>query len=410
MVSLGNMGMRGAALAGRFVLSIYLTRMLGYRALGAFGLISGCAGVLPAVVGGGISYYVNRELLIEPRAAALCLLRDRLSLSAALALALLLIALGLMATGAIPAGGIEIMGAAIVALEIVSFDLHIAMINLREPVGANFLLFVRSAIWIGPVVACGVISPALRNFDVLLAAWLAALVVNFALLPILLPDWWGAIKAGRSIEWGRLRGWARQSKLIWINDVANVSQTYLDRFVVADMLGVSAAGTYTLYFSVTQGIYILIATATTQLAMPRLIAARDSGGLPAWTATMRSEGWRAMVMTAAVVTTVIVLTFAILPALGFANFTSYPGFFAIMTATAVLKPLADLASTGLYSVRADRALALSNLGGAVFGLLGGIAAVRIFGLIGIALCAVATQMALITVRFLILRRLAQAKG
>lgn len=407
LVSVANMAMRGASLAGRFGLSIYLARMLGYQALGTFGLLSGCAGILPAALGCGVSYHVNREILETRRPAALCLLRDRLVMSCVLAVLLWLPGLGLIMAGIVPANRALWLGGTIVTMEIVAFDLHIGLINLRQPVTANFLLFVRSASWIAPVTIGGVLIPALRHFDMVLLCWLGALVVNFGLLPLLLPDLVPALSAGAPIDWRRLRRWAGASRLIWLNDLANVSQTFVDRFVVAQMLGVAAAGVYTLYFSVTQGIYVLIATAVTQLSMPKLVAARDSGGRHAWARTMRSEAIHAIATAAMVMPVVLILTVGVLPALGFANFTVFPWFFAAMTATALLKPLADLANTGLYSLRADRTLALTNLGAAALGFIGSIPAVQCFGLIGIALCAMAVQAGLIMARGVFLMRLEQ---
>lgn len=404
LVGLGNMGLRAGALVARFALSIYLARALGFAALGTFGLIAGVAGVLPSVLGFGVGYHVNRELLHAPREDAYRLLRDRMAMSAVLVVVAGVLAVASCWLRIVEPPPWSALITAIVALEVVAFDLHVSLLNLGRPMLANLLLFVRSASWIAPVIVAGVLWPSTRSLGAVFGCWLAALVVNFALLPVLLRDLrWRALWS-RPVDWRALARHARATPLVYVDDVAQTAQVYLDRFVVAQQLGIAATGTYTLLFSVSHGVYLLTAAATTQLAPRRLVAALAAGGRPGWRAAMRGEAVRAAVTGVAVAAPVLVATLLILPRLGFASFGDHAGLFALMIAGALVRPLADLALNGLYLARADRMLATINLAGVVASVAAGLAATAVLGLPGIGLTSLLMPLSLLGARLACLRR------
>lgn len=397
---LTNMAMRAASLIARFALSIWIARALGYDALGAFGLLTGLAGAAPAFLGFGVSYHVNREIVRADPAAAYRLLRDRLALSATCAAAAGLAAGGATALGLLPRAPWPWMGSAIILLELIAFDLHIALINLRRPVAANLLLFLRSASWIAPVILLGLLDPRLRSLDMLLGGWLVALVANFALLGLVLRDAPFARLRRTAVDWRGLAARARRAPLVWLNDMAEVEQLYLDRFIVAQMLGLAAAGAYTLVFAVTHGVYVLVASAVTQLSVPRLVAAGPAG----WRAVLAGEARRAAVVAAPLIAAAMAGGLLLLPALGLADFRDHAALFLLMLATAFLRPFADLRKGVLYGLHRDHALALVNLAGVAASVPVALLCLRLFGLAGIGVAALLTQAALIGARTAMARR------
>ncbi len=397
---LTNMTMRATSLVARFALSIWIARALGYDALGAFGLLTGLAGAAPALMGFGVSYHVNREIARAAPAAAYRLLRDRLALSLVCAITGGAVAGAATMLGLLPRAPWPWMGGAIILLELIAFDLHIALINLRRPVAANLLLFVRSASWIAPVILIGLLDPRLRSLDVLLGGWLAALVANFALLGFVLRDAPFDQVRRIAVDWRGLTARARRAPLVWLNDMAEVGQLYLDRFIVAHMLGLTAAGAYTLVFAVTHGVYVLVASGVTQLSVPRLVAAGASG----WRAVLASETRRAMIVGAPLIATVAAGGLMLLPALGIADFRDHAVLFLLMLGAALLRPFADLRKAVLYGLHRDHALAIINLAGIVASVPMTLLCLAAFGLAGVGVAALATQLMLIVARASAARR------
>lgn len=398
LTGLANMAVRAGTLGARLALSIYLVRALGFAALGRFGLIAGLAGVLPSVLGFGISYHVNRALLHADRQEGYRLLRDRMAIS--VALLTLLWGIGIVAVGiGLSLPPLALMGAVIISLEVVAFDMHVGLLNLGRSLLANLLLFVRSASWIVPLILAGLVWPAGRSFDAVLAFWLAALLANFMLLPVLLMRdvQFGWILA-QPVDWRTPATEAWRTPFVYLNDMAQAGQVYMDRFVVAHQLGIAAVGVYTLVFSVTHGVYLLSAAATTQTAPRRLAAGLTTGGANGLRIAMRREAARALRTGGVVATIVLVATLLVLPRFGFSSFADSAGLFAWMLAAALVRPLADLALNGLYLARADHALAGINLAGVALSVAGALALTGWLGLSGIGIAGLGVTVSLLAAR------------
>jgi len=390
--------MRGLSLALRFALSIYMARDLGLYAVGIFGVLAGLSGFIPSLLGFGISYFVNRDVMHVPRQEAYLLIRDRVILSAAIAAIAWIAGLCALAIGAFDAPEHLTIMAMIVTLEYFCFDLHVALINIGRAVFSNFLLFVRSASWIPVLVILGIVVPESRSLQTLLYCWLGALLINIPMHFLILRDTDLRHFMTTQIDWQGLLNRAKSAPLQYVNDLATNGQVYFDRFIVLNILGVVATGLYTLNFSLTHGIYVLTATATIQTSMPKLIEAHKNGGISGWRNMMIAEGIRAtkVSLILAIVATVTALVF--LPYAGFTGFSQDISLFSLMMAATLFKPLADLTNGGLYTLHRDRMLATINLAGVVLSVLIGVIATLALGLAGIGIAALATQLLLIAAR------------
>ena len=398
LLPLANLIMRGASLGARFGLALYLGQAIGYDALGTFGLLNGVSGVAPAVLGMGVSFHVNRALIEAEAGTAPALLRDRLMLSASASIAATLCAWITLRLIDISLPDWAPLGATIIALEVLAFDLHVALINLGRPVLANFLLFVRSASWVLPAVALGLVDATWRTLDSVLICWLAALIASFAVAAVSMHDLLRQWTHRTPPDVFGLLSNARRTPYIYVNDIMLVGLTYADRFIVAHVLGLAAAGVYTLHFSVTQGIYALVAAAVTQLSVRRIVLARRNDGLAAWRGVLRREASKAMGYALPMSAAGVAATMLILPAFGVADFTRESAFFVLLTIAAALKPLADLANAALYSLGADPTLAAINFLSLPLAMgLTTVLAMR-YGLIGAGVAAVVLQLGLIAAR------------
>lgn len=402
--ALANMAMRGASLGGRLLLSVYMARDLGMYAVGIFGVITGVAGLAPSICGFGISYFVNRDILGLSRQDGYRLLRDRMAVNLCCVAFLWIVGiLSIVAGLASPAPDLLQM-AVIVTLEYLAFDLHIALINLRRPVVANFLLFIRSASWIPCVIWLGMWRSEFRTFDVLLDCWLMALIINFAATAYVFRDADLQALARRPVQLAPLFDKTRRNPLIYLNDMAANGQVFLDRFIVLKLLGVAATGTYTLFFSVTHGLYVLVAAAITQLSMPKLVAALGAHGIPGWRMQLISECRRAFAGTILVVAGALAGMLVILPAWHIDVFTTSIPLLLLMSAASLLKPIADLLNTGIYSLGLDRKLALVNLGGVLCSAICAALCIAWLGLVGVGVSGVISQLMLIAARLAVLHR------
>lgn len=403
VVGIINMVMRAASLLSRLALSIYMARMISFEELGLFGLIVGIVGITPSVLGFGIGYFVRREVLTLESEDAFLLIRDRFVWNAILAAAIWFSIITISVVCRLPIDLQYLLIAMIVTLEFLAFDTHIALINMRRPIAANVLLFVRSAFWIVPVILLGAYDPIFRSIDTILILWTCALIVSLALSVKVLPDapWKHFLRCRISFanQWHMFK----LAPLVYVNDVATNGQVYVERFVIAQLMGMMATGIYTLYFSVAHGLYILVSTAVTQVSVTRLADLYCRGDRTQFSAALRREAFRAIQFSVPIVFTISATALYILPAVGFDELAEEPIVLGLMLVSSLLKLFSDLSGIELFLRREDRKLAIGSL----FSLLAYIAltvvCVHFWGLVGAGIASVVHQTVIIAVRNMLSR-------
>ncbi|MCX5517717.1 hypothetical protein OSH10_04655 [Kaistia defluvii] len=398
VVPAANLSVRAIGLAMRLGLVVYLARFLGMTEVGQFGLIQGAASLTPVVLGWGITYYLGRELVGKTRLEAGRLVRDRLLLTMASVAAAGALLAALMLTETIEAPGALPWIAAILFLEALAFDLHFALISVGRPITANFLLFVRSGLWVFPAAGLGLALPALRTLDFVLLCWTLALIANFiALLPIL-GAWPLAAIARAPIDRDWIAARMRGSKLIYLNDLGVVGMAYLDRYIVHSMLDLRATGIFVLHWAVANAVHVLVTAATVQVSLPVLVSAYRQGGDRRWRIELRTLGLRVLAIGAPLSLLVFAVAVLGLPGLPAEALPFSAPLLALMLASAVIRLLADALNYGLYSRGLDRSLACINILGAVVAVLLSLALLPMLGLVGVGLAMVLNSTLLLVAR------------
>ena len=393
-----NLTLRAAGLAMRFGLVIYLARYLGIGAVGQFGLIQGAAALAPVVLGWGVTYFLGREIVGRPPLQAGRLVRDRLLLTIAS-----LTAAGAIVAALMVAGGIAVPDslpwiATILFLETIAFDLHLALISLGRPLAANWLLFIRSGLWVLPAAGLGIAFPGLRSLDFVLLCWTLALVANFGTLLSVARDWPLAAISRHRVDTAWILARLRGSGLIYLNDLGIAGMAYLDRYVVHSRLDLHATGIFVLHWAIANAIHVLVTAATIQVSLPVLVTAYRTGGERKWRRELRDLSVR----VAAIGAPLAILVYAVaVHALPPATRTALPidaPLLALMLASTVIRLLADALNYGLYSRGLDRSLAWINIGGALAALLFSLMLLPRFGLLGGGLAMVLASTLLLAAR------------
>jgi O-antigen/teichoic acid export membrane protein len=403
------MSIRAISLLARFGLTIYLARYLDLAAIGIFGLVAGVAGITPALIGFGINYYMNREIVDAPMFNAALKVRDRLLVTALTLTVAVLVAVLCVFLGLFKQPPLFALLVAIVFLECIAFDIHLSLISMSKPLLANFLLFVRSAGWIGPVIVIGIAIPSSRTLQSIFLFWFAGLNLNFLMLWLIVR---GSISLRHLLRprvdfaWLRSRiigGW-----LIYANDIGMAGQIYLDRFIVSHLLGLTMTGLYTLYWSIANSIHVLVTTAVTQLALPHLIKSHRTSR-QVWRSMLMLETVKAFAIGIALCCVIAFAVLYILPELGLTQFSRDPLLFVFMCAGICVRLISDMVNYGLYSRGQDREFALTNVFGIVLSAGLSFACIVQMGVHGVGLSMILTPSILLILRLISLRRGASSR-
>jgi O-antigen/teichoic acid export membrane protein len=391
-----NMGVRAAGLVGRFALTLYLAKYFELTDIGTFGLITGMAGLLPVLIGLGVNYFFGRELVGAEGYQAGRLLRDRLVLTVTAVGAVSAVAgvLALARLVHLPANSGLLF--VILATECVCFDIHIAMIGLRMPVIANFLLFVRSASWIFVVILAGALHPGARTLHTVLFFWAGGELACLLSVFFFLRSWPLGRIARTPIDHRWLLAKVRNGWLIYLSDLGIAGQLYIDRYVVDYFLGLRSTGVYTLYWSIANSIHVLVTVGVIQISLPDLVDAHRKDPAKLWWPALLRELTKVMAIAVPLAVLSIVGVLIVLPRFGLKQFSTWPLLYCLMLVGIVARLAADTLNYGLYSSGRDTAYAVLNIVG--IGLSAGFSIffVSHWGLLGVT----ATMIAVPTTLFL----------
>jgi O-antigen/teichoic acid export membrane protein len=274
-----------------------------------------------------------------------------------------------------------------------------ALIGLRMPFLASFLLFVRSALWVFPFAALGLFFPQCRHIDLLFDFWIGALAVSYICLFWQLRDWpWKAI-ASAAIHWKWMFANLKKARLIYVSDLGLAGLAYADRFVIGSLLGLEALGVYVFYWQIANAVQVLAETAVVQVALPRLFAAHRHEGEHAWRKAFFHEIEKVVIMGVALSLGIYVFVVFVLPYLKLKDLHEGAYLFPAILVGAVLRLLAGIANIGLVSRGLDKIWALTNIAGILLTIACSAVGTYLFELNGVAVAAILSASCLATSKF-----------
>ncbi len=398
VAKLSSLVLRGATLAIRFCLSFYILKFLGYEAFGIYGLVLGLIGVVPAAIGWGLNYFVSREVVGCPPTEALLVIRDRLVISVLSLTALTMIAVIVLPIVGYPLGITVVFVILLIWSETLGLDVNQPLIGVNLALQANVVYFVRSALWVVPLVAVGVFWPETRRLDVIFGVWLVGQLLGLGAVFWFVRKWPLRLAASAPID----RKWVRKrlstSWFIYLSDLGLVGLIYVDRYIVGAMLGLALTGVYTFFWSLTNALQTLVQTAVVQLALPPLVMAVKEGRTSVWRATLRTEFIRTLVISIVLSVAIYLASEIIIEILGMQSLREHRLVFILLLLAAVLRSCSDLLNAGLTSLTLDRYYAVMNISGILLSVLFASAGIAVFGLNGAGYAAVLTAALLTAAR------------
>ena len=303
-----NIFLRLLPLVAKLALTLYMGRYFSLGAMGVYGLVFGAVILLNVFLGQGLGYVVARDVVHVAPLTALHKMRDQALFFVINYLGLALAAFVLVQTGfAWVEPKIIYLTLVLAILESIASFTNGNMNSLNQQVMANATFFVRSGLWVIPVLVLGALDPAWRTVDVVLAAWIMGAAASIV---ITLWYWrnmpWREV-ARTPVDWPWLHQGLKKSGLIWLGVLGLNGGTYVDRFVVEHFLNLDDVGVVTYYFSFSAAMLTLMQSGVLSFAYPRLIAMHRDNDTVSFMREARQALWQValgaglMAMTLAIV-------------------------------------------------------------------------------------------------------------
>jgi O-antigen/teichoic acid export membrane protein len=253
-------------------------RYLSLSDMGTYGLVFGTVMVLITFLGQRFDYIVMREIVGRSPATGLHKMRDQAVLYGINGVLLAVIMLGMAVTGA---GGVATKTLVYIFLlsvfEGYAGFVYNNMNSLNRQVMANVQFFLRSGLWVLPVVALGLIDPSYRTVDTVLTAWTGGILASYGVVA-----WtWRAMPwreiSQRPVDWVWIKRGLKKSSLIWLGALGLVAGVYVDRFIALRFLTLDDVGVITFYASFSNAMLALLQSGVAAFAHPRLIVFHREG-------------------------------------------------------------------------------------------------------------------------------------
>ena len=395
-------GIRLAAIALRFGLTIYITSALGLVAMGQFGVILGLGALAPALFGFGLNFHMARAIVGADEYRQLAIIRSRIGFMLAVLAVATLVGLPLaLWLAEFPVLAIVLV-TAILWGEALGMDIYIALTALRFNVMANLSLALRTAFWVPLVVLLASSGDIYRNLETVLACWIVGQVVNIALVYAVLRK---RLAGGRQTASGG--GWARETLpaglRIWPSDLALVMIAFGDRFILSGTVSDTELGIFVFFWSFANVAQTLIQASIITPALPRLIQLHREN-IAEWKRQIKRLGIIVLAagsLLGAGIYAFIWLGHTFVPA---ANFPWEPVFGAVLITATVVRFAGDFLSTVLNSSGSANAYSALNIGFAVCLLAALVPASLWGGILGAAFALLGVSLAFNLLKISAIRR------
>jgi len=150
------------------------------------------------------------------------------------------------------------------------------LVALQKPLTANFLFFIKSSLWIPPVIFLGVFFPIYRNEVVIFLFWIGGLISS-----ILLNAWlWRKMNWMQSfaipINWKWIKKSLSNVFLIWAGSICLTCSGFADRFVAETFLDRASVGIISFYSSFAFAVYNIMNSGVFSFIYPKLVKLKVS--------------------------------------------------------------------------------------------------------------------------------------
>jgi O-antigen/teichoic acid export membrane protein len=360
ILRLSVFAMRISGIASKFMLGLFIAKLMSLTDLGIYGLLQGQVAILPIVLRLGLNRQVARELTDATPDVQSQLITGYFSPYVVLYVAALVITAALAWTGIVPWLAVIVVG--LIAGEHLVMDGYDFLIQLRRPFAANVVLAVLSTSWPIAFIVAAFFEPNWRTIYALSAFWLAGSVAAALIAAILLRS---RLTKFRLPPLAGIRRSVRASALLYGNSLASTATIYLDRYLIGALISLELAGVYFFFWQVGTAIYNLVNSGLMSFARPHLVSAFQTGDEEAFRHLQAQTTRSALLETLLLGLAAAAVIWFVVPYLGRPLLIKHQDLLWLLLAATLARICAEMGALRLYCRSHDPLLMKSTLLSAV---------------------------------------------
>lgn len=314
-----TLALRGASLFSRFLLIFSLARLFSVKEMGEYGFMVATVEFLAFSLGLEFYAHVNREIIRYPTDKWSKLIRDQLVFHALTYISFAIIIAVLIGVGLLQTNK-AIWLISIITVEYLAQESYRILVATSHPSLAALLHFIRSAIWIYPVITILWLFPEARNLSIVWIGWICGSAASL-LIPYLAfrqLEWSGISKVG--VDWKWISKGIKAALIFFASSMFIRATYFFDRLILEMMHGFASVGVYHFFLSIANIITIFVEAGVIIHHYPQLVKSFYSEPKDNIYSTIRSFS---ITLAVTLIITTSIMVFAIFPYLDLINQNNY---------------------------------------------------------------------------------------
>lgn len=387
-----NIGFRGGSLLAKFALMLYVTRYIGLEAVGILGLLQAANVIGTKVVGFGLYFVANREMVNMKPLQQAAIVRDQQAVYGLAYLAV--IALTLLGWRWVPDGYDHYFIYSVILLVLGHQVLELGNILIAQQrlLCANIIFAITNGLWAFVLIPLGLIFKEWRTLDAVVLGWLYGTLFSFLLALLFLSRLPFTQTLRQKPDWAWIKKALWRGMPLYIAGLAQNGSIYIDRYVVNGMAGLELAGVFVMFWQFAYAVQVLVQTGLLYGEFPKLIADYKAGDESGFWRRFRSLSLR---MGMAGAGFCLLAAFCIAPVIHFINqplAAEHIGIFTLMLIGFWIKFQADVGQYALYARHQDKALTIAFMLTLLVTSIANLLCVWIWGIVGAAVALIAAAL------------------
>lgn len=354
-----NVFLRVMAMGSKFLLVVFLAKVLEPAEIGRYGLFAATIGFSMLIIGGDYYTYSNRELLSAPKHRWSFVIQHQALAIGLLYLVLLPSQLIFFWLGFLPQT-LLVWFISLLLVEHIAQEINRLLIVMQRPLIASWILFIRLGLWVWALLPILWLYPALRNLETVFGAWW--LGTSMAII-------FGANIIRREVtpwrRWPLDRAWLmrgyKTGSMFLIATVCFKALQTIDRYVVEYLVGSDLLGVYVFYVSLAMAVVNLIDPMVFSFLYPRLVRAYAQGERETYRRLLKEMAWSAIGISAALSLVVALFAPLVFEWIGRPVYSKHLPLLWLLLITAVVYVAGMIPHYGLYAKKAEKAIMFAHV-------------------------------------------------
>jgi len=354
-----NMGIRAISMLSKFLLIVYLAKLLPTADLGIYGLLVASIGFAVLFLGFDYYTYSNRELLSVSKDEWSSVIVNQIYAYLPLYVIFIPIAFLLYFYDVLP-NGYFIWFLLLLLLEHISIEQNRLLNTMQKQLSASFVLFFRSGLWVLFVMPLIIYIEKFRTLEVILNAWLLGVLFSVVFATVIIKksiNNWNF--SSLSFSW--IKKGYKVGVLFIVGTIALRAISTGDRFFLEQWSNVEMVGVYVFYTSLTVGASAFIHAGVIVFSTPKIITAYQQDKLMEFELLM-NKFFKELIFSIIIMLTVLYLVMPfVIEWIGKGLYLEYYDVFYIALITVGVTVLSSHPGTYLYAARRDIYILLLNI-------------------------------------------------